>query len=145
MVAVLISISTPTGSSEFDPLVDADGSPPETVAIPAGTFTMGSDDGPPDERPAHALGLNAFRMDATEVTNARFAAFVKATGYTTVAERTPDRASYPGHLRNDWCRDRPYSCRFRFDRRNSRTELCPTGGNSAPGRVGSIRTGRVVI
>jgi formylglycine-generating enzyme required for sulfatase activity len=34
-------------------------------------------------------------MDETEVTNAQFAAFVKATGYVTVAERQPNPAMYP--------------------------------------------------
>ena len=95
LVATLFSIPSSTAPSEFDPLAEADGTPPEMVAIPAGTFTMGSDDGPIDERPAHAVTLKAFRMGATEVTNAQFAAFVKTTGYVTVAERTPDPASYP--------------------------------------------------
>lgn len=31
--------------------------------------------------------VNAFEIDATEVTNAQFAEFVQATGYVTVAER----------------------------------------------------------
>ena len=95
LIAILFSIGTPTAPSDFDPLAEADGSPSEMVAIPAGTFTMGSDDGPADERPAHEVTLKAFRMDATEVTNSQFAAFVKATGYVTVAERAPDAASYP--------------------------------------------------
>jgi formylglycine-generating enzyme required for sulfatase activity len=34
-------------------------------------------------------------MDQTEVTNAQFAAFVKATGYVTVAERTPAKEEFP--------------------------------------------------
>ena len=35
-------------------------------------------------------------MDATEVTNAQFAAFVQATGYVTIAERPLDPANFPG-------------------------------------------------
>jgi formylglycine-generating enzyme required for sulfatase activity len=35
-------------------------------------------------------------MDRTEVTNAQFARFVEATGYVTVAERTPKAEDYPG-------------------------------------------------
>jgi formylglycine-generating enzyme required for sulfatase activity len=35
-------------------------------------------------------------MDRTEVTNDQFAAFVKATGYVTVAERTPQPGDFPG-------------------------------------------------
>jgi len=34
--------------------------------------------------------VSAFYMDKTEVTNEQFAAFVKATGYITIAERKPD-------------------------------------------------------
>ena len=95
LVVALFSISTSREPSEFDPLAEADAIPSEMVVIPAGRFSMGSEDGPPDERPAHEVHLSSFRMDATEVTNARFAAFVKATGYVTVAERKPDSASYP--------------------------------------------------
>jgi formylglycine-generating enzyme required for sulfatase activity len=40
--------------------------------------------------------VGPFSIDRTEVTNAQFAAFVKATGYVTLAERRPDPALYPG-------------------------------------------------
>ena len=80
----------------FDPLREADTTPPPMVAIPGGTFVMGSDTGPEDERPAHPVTLRPFQMDATEVTNGQYAAFVKATGYVTVAERMPDQNRFPG-------------------------------------------------
>ncbi|MBI2357514.1 MAG: SUMF1/EgtB/PvdO family nonheme iron enzyme [Deltaproteobacteria bacterium] len=51
-----------------------------TVLIPAGPFTMGSDSGPADERPAHRVDLPAFSIDRTPVTNAQFAAFLNAVG-----------------------------------------------------------------
>lgn len=59
------------------------------VLIPGGTFRMGADDdsGMPDEYPAHTVQLDSFYLDAHEVTNAEFAAFVAATGYVTIAER----------------------------------------------------------
>jgi sulfatase modifying factor 1 len=38
------------------------------------------------ETPVHPVRLDAFRMDATAVTNAQFATFVKDTGYVTGAE-----------------------------------------------------------
>lgn len=62
------------------------------VFIPAGSFIMGNatNDGRADEYPQHNVQLNGFWMDATEVTNAQFAAFVKATGYITTAEKKPD-------------------------------------------------------
>jgi formylglycine-generating enzyme len=62
------------------------------VKIPGGDFLMGSADkeGRPDEYPQHAVHVDGFYMDATEVTNAMFMQFVKTTGYKTTAERTPD-------------------------------------------------------
>jgi formylglycine-generating enzyme len=62
------------------------------IWIPGGAFEMGSSDGEgrPDELPQHEVKLNGFWIDATEVTNAQFAAFVKATHYVTTAEKAPD-------------------------------------------------------
>jgi formylglycine-generating enzyme len=62
------------------------------VLIPGGNFLMGSSDleGRPDEYPQHAVQVKGFWMDVTEVTNAQFEQFVKATGYITTAERKPD-------------------------------------------------------
>jgi sulfatase modifying factor 1 len=58
--------------------------------VPAGTFAMGDPFGegyPADgETPVHEVRLPAFRMDATAVTNAQFATFVKDTGHVTEAE-----------------------------------------------------------
>src|SRR5205085_9767929 len=48
------------------------------VLIKGGTFQMGSNDFP-DSKPVHAVAVNSFYMDEHEVTNAQFAAFVKAT------------------------------------------------------------------
>ncbi|MBO0848164.1 MAG: formylglycine-generating enzyme family protein [Pseudonocardia sp.] len=62
----------------------------EQVDVPAQTFAMGDtlgDGNPADgERPVHQVRLDAFRIDATTVTNADFAAFVDDTGYRTEAE-----------------------------------------------------------
>ena len=67
------------------------------VLIPSGRFVMGTND-PQflDAAPEHTVSLDAFYMDAHEVTNAQFAAFVKATGYVTVAERPLNPKDYPG-------------------------------------------------
>ena len=49
-----------------------------------------------DARPIHRVYVDGFYMDKTDVTNAEFAEFVKATGYVTVAERTPRPEDFPG-------------------------------------------------
>ena len=51
---------------------------PVMVDIPAGSFVMGSENPPMpewDEAPAHEVTLPAFRMSATEITNAQYEAF----------------------------------------------------------------------
>lgn len=65
------------------------------VWVKGGTFSMGSNDFP-DSKPVHEVSVDGFWMDETEVTNAQFAAFVKATNYVTVAERPLNPADYPG-------------------------------------------------
>lgn len=66
--------------------------PKDMIWIPAGEFTMGTDDPQsfPNERPAHRVKLDGFWIDRTPVTNAQFAKFVKATGYQTTAETPVD-------------------------------------------------------
>jgi serine/threonine-protein kinase len=46
--------------------------------VPAGEFTMGSEDDSDDEKPVHTVYLDAFWIDQTEVTNAMYALCVKA-------------------------------------------------------------------
>lgn len=62
------------------------------VFIAGGTFLMGADNkqASKDEYPKHKVSVSGFWMDETEVTNAQFAAFVKATGYVTTAEKDVD-------------------------------------------------------
>jgi formylglycine-generating enzyme required for sulfatase activity len=69
---------------------------PDMVWIPGGTFRMGSDKHYPEERPVHRVTVDGFWMDRYPVTNERFAAFVKATGFQTFAELPPDPDHYPG-------------------------------------------------
>jgi sulfatase modifying factor 1 len=65
------------------------------VWVPGGAFEMGADEFT-DSRPVHPVSVKGFWMDEHEVTNAQFAAFVKATGYKTVAERPLNPNDYPG-------------------------------------------------
>ncbi len=66
------------------------------VLIKGGTYQMGTINDFPDAKPLHTVKVNAFWMDEHEVTNAQFAAFLKATGYITVAEKKLNPADYPG-------------------------------------------------
>ena len=71
-------------------------SPPGMLWIPGGTFLMGSEDFYPEEGPIHEVSVDGFWMDRCVVTNEKFALFVQATGYVTVAERALNPADYPG-------------------------------------------------
>jgi hypothetical protein len=57
----------------------APAAPPGMVWIPGGEFSMGSTDplARPDESPVHRVRVDGFWMDATELTNADFRAFVR--------------------------------------------------------------------
>jgi len=86
--------------------VPSQAAPERMVWIPGGTFSMGAQDPPDhdpvgmqateDSRPVHRVYVDGFWMDRTDVTNDDFAAFVRATGYVTVAERTPTAEEFPG-------------------------------------------------
>ena len=60
------------------------------VPVPGGRLLMGDPfaEGYPDdgETPVHPVDVPAFLVDATQVTNAQFATFVKETGWVTDAE-----------------------------------------------------------
>ncbi|WP_431039372.1 formylglycine-generating enzyme family protein [Streptomyces sp. P6-2-1] len=69
-----------------------DGPGPEpSVALDGGTFLMGTQDAEgfaaDGEGPVREVRLSPFRIGTLAVTNARFAAFVAATGHVTEAER----------------------------------------------------------
>jgi len=70
--------------------------PTGEVALPGGTFQMGADPLRGEEGPPRKVSVGPFSIDRTEVTNAQFAEFVKATGYVTLAEQNPDPKLYPG-------------------------------------------------
>lgn len=69
--------------------------PPDTpVRIEAGRFTMGAGALYAEEGPPRQTRIKAFWIDPHEVTNRQFAAFVAATGYTTLAEKPTDPALF---------------------------------------------------
>lgn len=74
--------------------------PPGMVWIAGGEAVLGSQNGDRDA-PQHRVRIDGFWMDATEVTNAEFAAFVAATGYVTDAEKKPTLEDVPGAKEED--------------------------------------------
>jgi formylglycine-generating enzyme len=104
--------SSPAVGQVFQPTIEntrnAPGPAPDgMVWIPGGEFSMGAHDPPDvndtvgmlaarDSRPIHRVYVDGFWMDRTEVTNDQFLRFVKATGYVTVAERTPNAKDFSG-------------------------------------------------
>lgn len=49
-----------------------------------------------DSTPVHQVRVDGFWMDETEVTNAQFSEFAKATGYITLAEKPLQPQDFPG-------------------------------------------------
>src|SRR6266404_2937235 len=80
--------------------------PEGMVWIPGGEFLMGAGTNghgsaempmaSNDAGPVHRVRVDGFWMDATVVTNEQFEKFVNATGYVTIAERTPTKEEFPG-------------------------------------------------
>lgn len=103
--------SCPTSSSTTFAATVANSTTPPAAApagmvwIPGGEFSMGSTieseglcDIPGitrDALPVHRVYVDGFWMDATELTNEEFEKFVAATGYVTIAERTPTKEEFP--------------------------------------------------
>jgi iron(II)-dependent oxidoreductase len=88
--AALISLEAP-GQTPLEPTM---------VVIESGSYPIGSDDGPASARPAHRVTLDPFLIDATEVTNAQFAAFLDTLAVTAkrdvaTGELRPDDVSGP--------------------------------------------------
>ncbi len=72
----------------------------EMVLVPAGEFIMGSSN--EDERPPHAVFVDAFEIDKFEVANDEFQRFVDETGYLTEGEQAGE-----GDTWRAWAEGRP--------------------------------------
>ncbi|MBI4676385.1 MAG: SUMF1/EgtB/PvdO family nonheme iron enzyme [Elusimicrobia bacterium] len=75
--------ATPASAS-----VAADKAGVKWVHIPGGSFMMGSDSGPPEERPAHRVSVGFFEMAKTEVTNKQYRACVAAGACTPAGSQS---------------------------------------------------------
>jgi len=56
------------------------GSSKAMVFVPEGVFTMGSNNGADDEKPAHTRSVKSFFIDVLPITNAEFAEFLNSQG-----------------------------------------------------------------
>jgi sulfatase modifying factor 1 len=105
------AVMADANSVRFEPTIPATApapgpAPRDMVWITGGEFSMGAADAmnmnevgmhaTTDSRPVHRVYVDGFYMDTTDVTNAQFAAFIKATRYVTVAERKPKAEDFPG-------------------------------------------------
>jgi serine/threonine protein kinase len=82
----------PTPSVETTPTLPK----PELAQIPGGTFGMGRNGGNENERPQHEVTVKPFAMDKTEVTNAEYLDFVKATNYKPLPVHWVNEKPIPG-------------------------------------------------
>ena len=75
-------VPTPDGPDVEETVVATPAGTTHTmVLVPAGAFTMGSNDGVgSNEAPEHEVYVDAFHIDKYEVTNTLYTAFVEATG-----------------------------------------------------------------
>jgi formylglycine-generating enzyme required for sulfatase activity len=87
----IVSVSKPNTTTLYGKQKDT----VKMIWISGGVFEMGSN-AFADAQPIHQVKISGFWIDEHEVSNAQFAAFVKATGYKTVAERPLNPTDFPG-------------------------------------------------
>jgi iron(II)-dependent oxidoreductase len=80
VLAAVGGVSAPAAFAQRAPVGVA--APPAVAVTPmvqisGGAYTIGSERGRPDERPAHTVTLAPFQIDRHEVTNAQFTAFLE--------------------------------------------------------------------
>jgi serine/threonine protein kinase len=146
VVAVMLRPSgkvTPGGAS----------APPNMVFVKAGTFKMGTDDpnSTPEQRPGHAVDLDAFYLDLYEVTNEDYGRFVRQTHHDpppdwTQGDYDPQRAKLPVAMVSwldakafaDWAGKRlPTEAEWEYAARGPDGRIYPWGNEWSPSRSNS--------
>ena len=90
-----VAVMTPTGEESRRIRYFTNTVGMEFVEIPAGDFSMGSVAGDTDERPVHRVRVSQpFYLQAREVSNAQYKAFVSATGYAGRDEADRDHLQH---------------------------------------------------
>ena len=73
----------------------------DMVLFDAGEFTMGRNNGLPEEGPAHTVTVKPFYIDKYPVTVGQFRTFIKETGYITEAQKFKDSGVFD-FTTNQW-------------------------------------------
>lgn len=74
----------------------------ELVLVPAGEFTMGSNDGFDDEKPSHKMHLDAFYIDKYEVSNAQYSKFLVSSEAKEHSKCHPGEPKGKDHTPRCW-------------------------------------------
>jgi formylglycine-generating enzyme required for sulfatase activity len=92
--------------------------PTAFAAIPAGSFSMGSNEGQEDEAPVHIVHIDAFEMAIYPVTREEYDVFVCATGHTAPRDWLSSQLQQPDYpvVGVSW-HDAEAYCRWRGDAR----------------------------
>jgi len=78
ILVLMLASCTPTVQQETTPTQVSEKDGMVMVYVPAGNFSMGSNNGAEDEQPVHTITLDAYWIDRTEVTNGMYALCVQA-------------------------------------------------------------------
>ena len=70
---------------------------PRFVRVPAAEFSMGSDEGADDERPSHAVDVDAFYASMHPITVDQYAGFIREAGHAVPALRDLPQFVMPSH------------------------------------------------
>ena len=86
--------------SVFVDQLESGGTGPEMVALPGGSFLMGSPEDQPfrdkDEGPVHRIELTSFAVSKYEVTFRQYETFVRKTGYLSTSDDDPECRKFNG-------------------------------------------------
>ena len=85
-IKTIIATIPPTATLGIGSTIIRENDGMEMVYVPAGEFTMGSEDGESNERPVHAVYLDAYWMDKYEVTNEQYAVFLNLAGGNLITD-----------------------------------------------------------
>ncbi|MEE2659369.1 MAG: SUMF1/EgtB/PvdO family nonheme iron enzyme [Candidatus Latescibacterota bacterium] len=124
--------------------------PAEMVFMEGGRFTMGRNDGYPEEGPAQEVKVASFYLDRTEVSRAAFAAFAEETGRSFDGDEAPELPAtgvswQQAHDYCDWAERRlPTEVEWEYAARGSAGRLYAWGNEEPDHRRARFATAEPV-